>query len=88
MRLNYLDRAYIVTMSVDQYSLLLNFETQNGSTVSELASRQGVSIPTVIKALKGLIDGSVLSCTDQVSFEKFMVSLKLTGLRIPLVAKN
>ena len=53
-------------MTVEQYALLLNFENQDQSTIGELAGRSGVSVPMLIKALRGLLDGNVLNCSEQV----------------------
>jgi hypothetical protein len=59
-----LDKAYQVTMSVQQLAVLLCFATQNTATIADLESETQLSGDTLFKVLRTVVDTGILVCAD------------------------
>lgn len=64
VRLNYLDKAYQVTMSVQQLAVLLCFATHNTVTVADLETETQLSGDTLLKVVRTVVDTGILLCPD------------------------
>ena len=64
VQLNYLDRQYVVTMSVYQLSMLLEFAHCDEVSVQKLITECSLPLSVVIKILKGLLDAGILKCAN------------------------
>lgn len=64
VRLNYLDKAYQVTMSVQQLAVLLCFATQTVTTIADLETETQLSGDTLLKVLRTVVDTGILICPD------------------------
>uniref|UniRef100_A0A914HEE8 Cullin family profile domain-containing protein n=1 Tax=Globodera rostochiensis TaxID=31243 RepID=A0A914HEE8_GLORO len=60
VQLNYLDRLYQVTMSVYQFSILLLFSNQDAQQISQIAFQCSLSIQSVVRASRSLVDIGIL----------------------------
>uniref|UniRef100_A0A914RQK2 Cullin protein neddylation domain-containing protein n=1 Tax=Parascaris equorum TaxID=6256 RepID=A0A914RQK2_PAREQ len=69
VKLNYLDKQYQVTMSVQQLAMLLCFESKNTLPLSYLATATGLTGELLVKNVRAIADSGILSVHDKVEKE-------------------
>lgn len=67
VRLTYLDRNYVVTMTVHQYSLLSHFANRDEFKADQLSEYSGVDLPTALRCLRGFVEIGILKSDTPVS---------------------
>uniref|UniRef100_A0A915AFR3 Cullin-2 n=2 Tax=Parascaris univalens TaxID=6257 RepID=A0A915AFR3_PARUN len=65
VKLNYLDKQYQVTMSVQQLAMLLCFESKNTLPLSYLATATGLTGELLVKNVRAIADSGILSVHDK-----------------------
>lgn len=65
VRLTYLDKQYVVQMYVYQMAALLCFERRDSILVKDIGEEIGVEGDYLLKTLRTIVDGSILTCDDQ-----------------------
>ncbi|VDN17884.1 unnamed protein product [Gongylonema pulchrum] len=65
VKLNYLDKAYQVTMSVHQLAILLCFENENSLKMDYLEKATGLSGELLFRNIRALADSNILSTADK-----------------------
>lgn len=68
VKLNYLDKPYIVSMNVYQLSILLLFSDEQELPIQTVVTRSALPLQTVIKCVKGFLDASVLTSESVITF--------------------
>ncbi|KAL7078299.1 hypothetical protein ACQ4LE_002034 [Meloidogyne hapla] len=75
VQMNYLDRKYQATMSVHQLSILLQYSNQDVFTLGNFVQLTALSLPTIIKATKALVETGFLISNDKDLTELSILSL-------------
>ncbi|VDM42288.1 unnamed protein product [Toxocara canis] len=65
VKLNYLDKQYQVTMSVQQLAILLCFESNNSLPLSYLSTATGLTGELLVKNVRAIVDSGLLSVHDK-----------------------
>uniref|UniRef100_A0A915EB78 Cullin-5 n=1 Tax=Ditylenchus dipsaci TaxID=166011 RepID=A0A915EB78_9BILA len=90
VRLNYLDKAYMVTMNVYQLSILMVFADKNSASISTIAEITALPTQTVLRCLKGFLDGELLTLEqgklDESSVINLNMKLQSRRLRFKILA--
>ncbi|VDN32963.1 unnamed protein product [Gongylonema pulchrum] len=75
VKLNYLDKAYQVTMSVHQLAILLCFENENSLKMDYLEKATGLSGELLFRNIRALADSNILSTADKAEKEAEHVNI-------------
>lgn len=78
LKLCYLKKSYIVTMSTFQMATLCPFEVNNSLSFSEIQSSTNLPDKELCKQLQTLVDTKVLLCDEGTVNEKSILSLNLS----------
>lgn len=67
VKINCLDKPYVVSMNVYQISILFLFSSEDSVSVETIVSKLSIPLPMVLKCIKGFIEIGLLLC-DSVIF--------------------
>lgn len=73
MRLNYLDKVYLVTMTTHQLAILLCFETKDSVTMDYIEKATGLSGELLTRNVRALVDANLLLMSEKVKYFQFLL---------------
>lgn len=65
LRLTYLDKPYLVSMSVHQMSVLLCFQKKDALTLSVISLATGITGDTLVRNVRSILDANILTATNK-----------------------
>ncbi|KAK6740035.1 hypothetical protein RB195_008480 [Necator americanus] len=96
LRLTYLDKPYLISMSVHQMSVILCFQDKDTISVSDISVATGICGDTLIRNVRSILDANILTTTSKDLNETAEMSLNKTltckrlrfRLTAPQIIKN
>ncbi|PIO64123.1 cullin family protein, partial [Teladorsagia circumcincta] len=96
LRLTYLDKPYLVSMSVHQMSVLLCFQTKDSVKLSVISLATGISGDALLRNVRSIVDANILTTAtkDLTDTSELVLNKSLTCKRLrfrlatPQVVKN